>query len=84
MSTSKTYQPKYSVGYEYKVGKTSYFIEKIEDGMYYERGSNFVGYLVTRCDVFDINHNSGEAVSLGIGLPERLESKEDNEPTREV
>ena len=69
MSTSEMYQPKYSVGHEYKVGDTHYFIEKIERGMYYERCSSFVGYLVTRCDVFDANHGAGESVSLGIGLP---------------
>jgi hypothetical protein len=79
MSTSEIYQPKYSVGYKYKVGNTDYFIEKIEDGMYYERCSSFIGYLVTRIDVFDANHGAGESVSLGIGLPTHAETENNNE-----
>ena len=77
MSVNK-YQPKYSVGYEYSVGTTSYFIEKIENGMYYERCSNFVGYLVTRCDVFDANHGAGESVSLGIFGVDPRENKNES------
>ena len=65
MSTNK-YQPKYPVGYEYNVGNTNYYIDKIENGMYYERCSSIAGYMVTRCDVFDANHGAGESVSLGI------------------
>lgn len=81
MSTNRAYQPKYPVGYEYKRGSHSYFIEKIENGMYYERSSLFIGYLVTRCDVFDANHGMGDSVSLGIGLPSHSESRASDEPT---
>ena len=66
MSTNN-YQPKYPVGYEYSVGDTNYYIDKIENGMYYERCSSMPGYMVTRCDVFDANHQLDKAsVSLGI------------------
>jgi hypothetical protein len=77
MSANETYQPKYPVGYEYKAGNTIYFIEKIEKGMYYERCSSTVAYVVTRCDVFDANHRLDKtSVSLGIGLAIHPESKE--------
>ena len=75
MSTSEIYQPKYPVGYEYKVGGTHYFIEKIEGGMYYERCSNSAGYVCSHCDVFDINRGSETSVSCGIGLEPHPESK---------
>ena len=68
------YQPKYSVGYSYSIGNVLYIIEKIKDGMYYERSSNFIGYSCVRCDVFDSNHGSSVAVSRGIGLPSHPEA----------
>ena len=78
MSTNK-YQPKYPVGYEYKVGNKNYYIDKIENGMYYERCSSIAGYMVTRCDVFDANHGASESVSLGIfGVNSQ---EDDNEST---
>ncbi len=81
MSNSEKYQPKYPVGHEYKVGNTNYYIDKIENGMYYERCSSIAGYMVTRCDVFDANHRlDKESVSLGIGLkPHPETTKGENE-----
>ena len=75
MSTNNDYQPKYSVGYEYRVKNTNYYIDKIENGMYYEKCSSMPGYFVTRCIVFDMNHNSDRAVSCGIGLAPHPECK---------
>jgi hypothetical protein len=68
------YQPKYPIGYSYRVGNSLYTIEKIEDGVYYERCSNFVGYSCVRCDVFDANHGSTTTISKGIGLPPHPEA----------
>lgn len=69
MSTSNNYQPKYPVGYEYRVGNTNYRIDKIENNMYYERSSSMPGYMVSLCRVFDANHGLvSDSVSLGIGL----------------
>lgn len=69
MSTTNEYQPKYSVGYEYRVGNTNYYIDKIENGKYYERCSSMPGYMVSLCKVFDANHGlASGSVSLGIGL----------------
>jgi len=65
---NSSYKPRYSAGYEYRVGNTSYFIEKVQGKFYFERCSNFVGYLCSRCDVFDSNHGVESSVSLGIGL----------------
>tara|TARA_Y100001938_G_C7839809_1_gene305557 strand:- start:206 stop:451 length:246 start_codon:yes stop_codon:yes gene_type:complete len=79
MSINK-YQPKYPVGYEYKVGNTNYYIDKIENGMYYERCSSIAGYMVTRCDVFDANHKLDRtSISLGIGLEPHSETQGKNE-----
>ena len=75
MSTTNEYQPKYAVGYEYRVGNSNYFIDKIEKGMYYKRCSSMPGYFVSRCIVFDLNHNADCAVAVGIGLPPHPESK---------
>ena len=75
MSTNNKYQPKYSVGHEYKAGNAQYLIQKIENGMYYQRCSAMPGWFVTRCDVFDANHNADRAVSVGIGLPPHPENK---------
>lgn len=75
MSNINKYQPKYAVGYEYRVGNTNYYIDKIENGMYYERCSAIPGYFVSRCDMFDMNHNTERAVACGIGLPPHPESK---------
>ena len=69
MNNKPNYIPKYPVGHAYKVGPTDYFIEKIEDGLYFERSSHFIGYFCCRCDVFDANYDAPRAVSLGIGLP---------------
>jgi len=80
MSINKEYQPKYPVGYEYRVGNASYFIEKIERGMYFERCSSFAGYVCSRCDVFDVNHGASTSVSLGIGLTSHPESRSICEP----
>ena len=76
------YQPKYRVGYEYKVGNTNYYIDKIEGGMYYKRCSAMPGYIVSRCIVFDLNHQEERAVAVGIGLePHSETAKGKNEPT---
>ncbi len=75
MSTTSEYQPKYPVGYEFKVGNSNYFIDKIEKGMYYKRCSSMPGYFVSKCIVFDLNHKAKYAVPVGIGLPTRSESK---------
>jgi hypothetical protein len=69
MNNKPNYIPKYPVGYVYKVGHTDYFIEKIENGVYFERSSRFVGYVCSRCDVFDANRDVARAVPAGIGLP---------------
>ena len=69
MSITSEYQPKYSVGYEYRARNSNYFIDKIEQGMYYERCSSMTGYLVSRCVVFDLNHRQQSAITAGIGLP---------------
>jgi hypothetical protein len=61
--------PKYKIGYEYKAGKANAFIEKIQDGMYFLRYSDFIGYVCCRTDVFDANHRVEPAVSMGTGLP---------------
>lgn len=79
-NSEKCYQPKYSVGYEYEYGNHKYVIEKIENGMYYERSTLFVGFLCSRCDVFDANHGANTAVGLGIGLAEHPEAGDVNEP----
>ena len=79
MSTNN-YQPKYPVGYEYSVGNTNYYIDKILNGMYYERCSSIAGYMVTRCDVFYANHKlDNTSISLGIGLEPHSETQGKNE-----
>ena len=78
--SNSNYEPKYSAGYEYRIGNTSYFIEKIEGGMYFERCSNFAGYTCSRCDVFDANRGVETSVSLGIGLVPHSESRSAHEP----
>lgn len=60
---------KYQVGYEYRAGKANAFIEKIQNGMYFLRFSDFIGYVCCRVDVFDANHRVEPAVSMGTGLP---------------
>lgn len=62
-------EQKYPIGYEYRSGNANAYIEKVENGMYFLRFSNFIGYVCCRVDVFDANHRVEPAVSMGTGMP---------------